>query len=525
MRISIFLWLISALPGRQINARRQDAPIITAIKNGNENIIQDLIDDGADVNIANEDGNIPLHIAASNDLPTVVELLLRNGASVNAVNKLGYTPLYVAAVNGYEKIVELLIHNGASVNFVDKEGYSPLFSVISGGDDKMVELLAYNGASVNVVNGQLMDTPTPLHLAAVKGYEKIVEILIHNGANVNSLNKDGNTPLHMAAHNGKDKVVEILLRNGANRKVTNQKKQTARNLAREKGYSKILDLLRKTFTAQNACDSYSNLQTDDTLNDDPAEAAEFPWMVALGYVDEKNKINFKCVGTIISNFFILTAAHCTTLARQLSVVRIGLNLIDDDMMNPNSPQNHNIEQIIRHPNYSSTSSKNDIALIRVTRSIEFSEFSRPACLQTLSSDINPKANLIVTGWGMISTARRNRSNVLLKANMTTLPLEECNSTIFEYNQHPNGASFRNGVSESQYCARDVRMKSDSCQGYNGGPLQIYRSDSKIAKIVGIVSFSTGCETDRLPSIFTRVSYYLDWIESNVWPNGVNSTFN
>lgn len=119
---------------------------------------------------------------------------------------------------------------------------------------------------------------------------------------------------------------------------------------------------------------------------------------------------------------------------------------------------------------------------------------------------------------------RDRSNVLLKANVTTLPLKECNSTILEYNKLPNYSSFRNGVSESQYCALDMMMENDSCQGYNGGPLQIYPSGAKLAKIVGIVSFGMGCGTDR-PGIYTRVPYYLDWIESNIWPNGVNSTFN
>lgn len=113
-------------------------------------------------------------------------------------------------------------------------------------------------------------------------------------------------------------------------------------------------------------------------------------------------------------------------------------------------------------------------------------------------------------------------NELLKAKLRTLPLEECNNTVLEYNKTPNFAAFRNGVSESQYCAIDPHGISDSCQGDSGGPLQIYPEGSYIAKVVGIVSFGISCGS-AWPGIYTRVAYYLDWIESHVWPNGINST--
>lgn len=59
-------------------------------------------------------------------------------------------------------------------------------------------------------------------------------------------------------------------------------------------------------------------------------------------------------------------------------------------------------------------------------------------------------------------------------------------------------------------------------GDSGGPLQIYSPDEKMAKVVGVVSFGISCDS-VWPGVYTRVAYYLDWIESNVWPNGVNTT--
>lgn len=90
-----------------------------------------------------------------------------------------------------------------------------------------------------------------------------------------------------------------------------------------------------------------------------------------------------------------------------------------------------------------------------------------------------------------------------------------------YNERAHQRAFRNGISESQYCAHDSDGTDDTCEGDSGGPLQILQPDGtkNTATVVGIVSFGVLCGT-HLPSIYTRVAYYLDWIESIVWPNGV-----
>lgn len=99
-----------------------------------------------------------------------------------------------------------------------------------------------------------------------------------------------------------------------------------------------------------------------------------------------------------------------------------------------------------------------------------------------------------------------------------MSLSECNETLLNYNIEADLPSLRNGVSESQYCAYDPQGKNDSCQGDSGGPLQyIPTNNTLIPTVVGIVSFGISCGT-VLPSVYTRVAYYLDWIESIVWPN-------
>lgn len=113
---------------------------------------------------------------------------------------------------------------------------------------------------------------------------------------------------------------------------------------------------------------------------------------------------------------------------------------------------------------------------------------------------------------------RNKSNILLKTNLKTMPLPSCNTTILEFNREKDLPAFRDGISESQYCAYDSNGVNDSCEGDSGGPLQIIGDDTTTTKIVGIVSFSSFSCGTKFPSIYTRVASYLEWIEKHVWPN-------
>ena len=101
-----------------------------------------------------------------------------------------------------------------------------------------------------------------------------------------------------------------------------------------------------------------------------------------------------------------------------------------------------------------------------------------------------------------------------------MPLSECNTTILEWNREKNLPVFRNGVMAGQYCAFDPSARNDSCQGDSGGPLQVYHSDSNKTQVIGVVSFGIGCGT-ALPSMYTRVAYYYEWIKSHVWPDQVD----
>ncbi|XP_031639186.1 serine protease persephone-like, partial [Contarinia nasturtii] len=262
-------------------------------------------------------------------------------------------------------------------------------------------------------------------------------------------------------------------------------------------------------TAHLACTNYSNLpmQIPQRTEFTPriyggviAKRGEFPWMAALGYINiNPGGITYDCGGTIISAYFVLTAGHCATPNRSPILVKLGKIDLTDDI----DTTNYEIQKIVRHPDYSRL--KNDIALIRVKNSISFTTEIRPVCLHMPEYDINFEEDLTLPGWG--KTESNKKSNYLLKTKLKMMPLSECNETIKLY--------WREGINERHYCAYDPLGKNDACEGDSGGPLQYFNSDSNITTVVGIVSSGNGCGG---LGIYTRVAYYLGWIESIVWPH-------
>ncbi|WP_353289127.1 ankyrin repeat domain-containing protein [Wolbachia endosymbiont (group A) of Pogonocherus hispidulus] len=80
------------------------------------NIIEKYLVDKKDVNVKNDEGNTPLHLAVEEGNLEAVKHLIEKGAGINAVNRYGYTPLRIAAYKGSTDIAVYLVEKGANVS-------------------------------------------------------------------------------------------------------------------------------------------------------------------------------------------------------------------------------------------------------------------------------------------------------------------------------------------------------------------------------------------------------------------------
>ena len=108
--------------------------------NGDVDAARLLLDNGAEVDRANQNGATPLHIACCTGHVDLARLLLDNGAEVNRAMKDGATPLLIACYNGHVDAARLLLDNGAEVNRATTWG-TPLSAAKSQGRSSIVALL------------------------------------------------------------------------------------------------------------------------------------------------------------------------------------------------------------------------------------------------------------------------------------------------------------------------------------------------------------------------------------------------
>ncbi|CAH1187739.1 unnamed protein product [Phyllotreta striolata] len=262
---------------------------------------------------------------------------------------------------------------------------------------------------------------------------------------------------------------------------------------------------------QEACDRIQNEAGSNIIflitDGEDALDKEFPHMAALGYETDSDSavqdwsagLDWSCGASIISEKFLLTAAHCVARSKPVKA-RVGVTLLNDT-----NPVDIDIRTIRSYENYDPMDKQGDIALVELASNINFNNRTKPACLYSENKD---PLGLIVTGWGKTSiNSEDDRSVVLQKAKLVPVPRAQCNATYFKTSLGLKS------IRDTQICAWGNR--SDACWGDSGGPLQI-KEKSGAYSIVGVVSYGSGCG-GKIPGVYTRISKYIDWIEDIVWP--------
>ena len=165
----------------------------------------------------------PLVAAAKELHPEIVQLLLDHGADANATIWMKRTALHEAGEHYTDDdasakkrvaILEALIAHGANVNARDYRDQTPLHE--NAKDAKAVEVLLAHGADVHAVTRA---GRTPLHAAV--GDSDAARLLLDHGADIEARDRDGNTPLMDAVASFNPSTIELLVSRGANTKVRN----------------------------------------------------------------------------------------------------------------------------------------------------------------------------------------------------------------------------------------------------------------------------------------------------------------
>lgn len=238
-----------------------------------------------------------------------------------------------------------------------------------------------------------------------------------------------------------------------------------------------------------------------------AEVGAWPSMAAIattGIFPFEDR--FFCGGTVISDRWILTAAHCMydpfgaeSQPSDLSVV-VGINDLQDE-----SETEVVVTNIYIHPQFDSESGtlKNDIALLELANVV-------PAPAMTLFAG-NPETLkdrlAFIAGWGAtgvdVFSGAETYPNLLQDAAVPIVSLAACNAP----------ESYQGGVIDSQVCAGFREGGIDSCVGDSGGPLYVLENGEQIQ--VGITSFGNGCGLPDFYGVYTNISAFRDWISNYV----------
>ncbi|KAF7863994.1 hypothetical protein EAF04_006959 [Stromatinia cepivora] len=331
----------------------QETPLQLAIKSkANVELVNKLIDAGADYQMPDSFGRTCLHFAvASGDTDVTklllgknadvnakdgeVQLLLHCQSDVNAEDNDSQTPIYEACLSGDVMVARILLKHSANVNCIDKSGNTALYAALgwcqtaTKSNMELAELLVRYGADLSMRDNRLHD---PVVRAVALNDIKILEFLLKcwkekdpEGCFLLNRDFDSLEPLHRAAAQGRDEVVKMLLDAGNASKLCRQPgvyDSTALHLAVKNGHKEIVK------TLLDASGPSMSLETDQ------CGATPMHWAASKGNVEIVRILLDKgdASAIFVPDKAGATPLHCAASKRYVEAVRIILGEGDGSIM-------------------------------------------------------------------------------------------------------------------------------------------------------------------------------------------------
>jgi len=224
---------------------------------------------------------------------------------------------------------------------------------------------------------------------------------------------------------------------------------------------------------------------------DVKEAGKWPWQASIQMWG-----SHICGAAIISDTWLVTAAHCVeSPASQLSVV---LGMHDRNTQRQGDPTRYKISKIIQHPGWGPNDNgfPNDIALMKLSSTADLSgPYAQAVHLADSGTDFMGNTDCWITGWGKLNFLT-GPPNILQEASVDVYSKSTCE------------ASYGSAIQDFHICV-GKRNKSGACSGDSGGPLVCKEGDSYT--LAGVTSFGLVTCSTQYPSVYSRISYFRDWI--------------
>ncbi|HWU06266.1 MAG TPA: serine protease [Streptomyces sp.] len=232
----------------------------------------------------------------------------------------------------------------------------------------------------------------------------------------------------------------------------------------------------------------------------PAAVADSPWVVALSSRDRfgGTRAGQFCGGVAIAPTEVLTAAHCLredVLGAAVPEVRDLRIIAGRDELNGPGGLEIPVRSTWINPGYDPRTNAADLAVLTLARALPKGSVIPMAGAG--SAAYRPGTAAAVYGWGD-TTGYGAYASGLRAATVRVLPDSDCTQA------YPGGTQGAYDAS-SMLCAGDIAGGRDACQGDSGGPL-VARG-----RLIGLVSWGSGCGTPGSPGVYTRISAAIRWM--------------